>query len=228
MPPEPLPRAALFIGPALAFTAGFADASTFVGAGGIFCAHVTGNFVVLAADLALHAEQSEWLKLATFPIFVGTVLVTTWLHRRLAARARQPPARWLLAGKSALFGLAAALACVIPTSGPGPGRAAVVAMLVTAMAIQNTIHRLNPGFGPFTTVMTGNVTGWVVDVLAAAPRATPDAVLRRRQLGLVIAAFALGCAAGGLGVVRFGFVALLVPMVVTLLARSRVDAARAS
>ncbi len=126
MPPEPLPPAALVIGPAMAFTAGFADASTFVGAGGIFCAHVTGNFVVLAADLATHADQSEWLKLATFPVFVSAVLAATWLHRRIPLGPDPRSARVLLAFKSVLFVAAALLAFVIPTSAPGPGRVAVV------------------------------------------------------------------------------------------------------
>ena len=40
----------------------------------MFCAHVTGNFVVLDADVARGARADEWLKLATFPIFVSAVL----------------------------------------------------------------------------------------------------------------------------------------------------------
>ena len=218
MPPEPLPPGALFIGPALAFTAGFADASTFVGAGGIFCAHVTGNFVVLAADLATHADQSEWLKLATFPVFVGAVLAATWLHRRMPVSPDPRSARALLAFKSALFALAALLACLMPTSIPGPGRAAVVTLLVAAMGLQNAVHRLHPAFGPMTTVMTGNVTGWLVDAFA---KVTPASAPRRRLLGLVIVFFALGCTAGAVGVARLGFVVLLVPAAATLLARSR-------
>jgi uncharacterized membrane protein YoaK (UPF0700 family) len=209
---------ALLIGPALAFTAGFADASTFVGADGIFCAHVTGNFVVLAADLALHARGDEWLKLATFPIFVAAVLVSTWVHRRTAPVTSPPAARALLAAKSLLFGLAAAVAWLVPTSEPGVGRVAVVALLVTAMGIQNAIHRLNPVLGPMTTVMTGNVTAWFVDAFTPA---TPEGARKRRDVGLVIVSFAAGCAAGALGVARFGFPVLVVPTAVTLFARSQ-------
>ena len=44
--PSLSPRNATILGVSLAVTAGFADASTFVGAGQVFCAHVTGNFVV--------------------------------------------------------------------------------------------------------------------------------------------------------------------------------------
>ena len=217
-PTAPLPPEVFFVGPALAFTAGFADAASFVGAGGIFCAHVTGNFVVLAADLALRAGRDEWLKLATFPIFVAAVLAATWVHRRLPGDSAPRSARVLIAFKSLLFGVAALVACVTPSSVPGPGRVAVVALMVAAMGIQNAVHRQHPAFGPMTTVMTGNVTGWFADAFVPS---TPETASRRRLTGLVIVAFALGCTAGGLGVVRFGFAVLVVPMVVTLAVRSR-------
>jgi uncharacterized membrane protein YoaK (UPF0700 family) len=222
MPPAPAPPPSPLVGPALAFTAGFADASTFVGAGGIFCAHVTGNFVVLAADLALHAGADQWLKLATFPVFVAAVLAATAYHHRLARGLGPRSARALLAMKSALFGLAALVGVLAPTSAPGRARVAIVVILVIAMALQNAVHRLNPAFGPMTTVMTGNVTGWVSDALA--PATQPDAAeraARRTQLGFIILLFTLGCAAGALSVVRLGFVVMVVPMLVTLGARSR-------
>src|ERR1700689_4701038 len=121
------------IGPALAFTAGFSDASTYVGADGIFCAHVTGNFVVLAADLARHARADEWLKLATFPIFVAAVLASTWVHRRLAPDVSARSARALLAVESLLFGTAAIVGWFTHASVSGVGRIAIVALLITAM-----------------------------------------------------------------------------------------------
>jgi uncharacterized membrane protein YoaK (UPF0700 family) len=138
------------------------------------------------------------------------------VHRRVRRRVDV-----LLAVKSLLFAAAALVACLMPTGVPGPGRVAVVALLVTAMAIQNTVHRLHPTFGPMTTVMTGNVTGWLVEALGPS---TPEGAPRRRLVSLVIAAFVVGCATGGFGVVRFGFVVLVVPMVATLLARARVPA----
>ena len=93
------------------------------------------------------------------------------------------------------------------------------------MALQNAVQRLNPAFGPMTTVMTGNVTGWVSDALA--PATQPDAAeraaraARRKQLGFIILLFTLGCAAGALSGVRLGFGVMVVPMLVTLGARSR-------
>ena len=219
MAATPIKSSALLVGPALAFTAGFADASTFVGADGIFCAHVTGNFVVLAADLARHASADEWLKLATFPIFIAAVLTSTWVHRRLTLDVTSRSPRALLAVESLLFGIAATVGGFTDASVSGPGRIATVALLVSAMGIQNAVHRLSPTFGPMTTVMTGNVTNWFVEAFAPV---TPEGARKRRLLGIVIASFAAGCIVGALGVARFGFAMLVVPTAVTLFARSRV------
>jgi uncharacterized membrane protein YoaK (UPF0700 family) len=206
------------IGAALAFVAGFADASSFVGADGIFCAHVTGNFVVLAADLVRHAQSDEWLKLATFPVFIASVLGATWLHRKLHIEAVGRSVRLLLALTSLSFGAAAAIGLGLPSSSSGAPRSAIVALLVVAMGIQNAFHRLKPALGPMTTVMTGNLTEWLVEtvIVSAAPIAQSH-----RRLGAVILSFAVGCAAGAFGVAQFGFVVLVVPMAITLFVRSR-------
>ncbi len=207
----------LAVGPALAFMAGFADASTFVGADGIFCAHVTGNFVVLAADLARHARADEWLKLATFPLFVAAVLASTAVHRRLGPTVAPRSTRALLLVKSALFGAAVAVTFVLPTTEDGLGRTLIVSLLVIAMGIQNTLHRLNPSLGAMTTVMTGNVTAWFVESRLPGP---PGSAEKHRLLAVIIVAFAAGCVLGALGVARFGFVILVVPSVVALVVRA--------
>jgi uncharacterized membrane protein YoaK (UPF0700 family) len=210
-----LPRHTFSVVVALAYIAGFADGSTFVGADGIFCAHVTGNFVVLAADFARHARADEWLKLATFPIFVAAVLASTWFHRRRRSEPLRDSTRELLAFESVLFGAAAVTGFATTASTPGAPRVIIVALLVTAMGIQNAIHRLRPELAPMTTVMTGNVTTWLVE------RREPASAAKRRLLAAVVVAFALGCLCGGFGVARFGFAALAVPTVVAVFVRSR-------
>jgi uncharacterized membrane protein YoaK (UPF0700 family) len=212
-------RDALLVAATLAFTAGFADASTFVGADGVFCAHVTGNFVVLAADLATHVDRGEWLKLATFPIFVAAVLFTTWLGRASDKPLDAGSVRRLLLLKAALISAAAILGLTCHPSRPGPARAAIVALLVAAMGVQNAVHRLRPTLGVMTTVMTGNVTSWVAGVLL--PTAPGDRA-KRRLLGVVTLVFAVGCVGGAFGVARLGFGALVVPAMAALVARWRV------
>jgi uncharacterized membrane protein YoaK (UPF0700 family) len=213
-------RDAFALGACLAFIAGFADASSYVGADGIFCAHVTGNFVVLAADLARHAHADEWLKLATFPIFVTSVLGITRVYRGVAEPGPSST-RQLLGFMSLLFGAAAALGFVLPSSAHAATKPLIVTLLVIAMAAQNSMHRLNTSLGPMTTVMTGNVTGWLVEKIRPVPAAN---AAKHRVLGFAIAAFAVGCVTGALSVARFGFGALAAPLAVTFFARSRVRA----
>src|ERR1700723_2599095 len=59
----------------LTLVASFCDASTFVGAGRLFSAHVTGNFIVLAYDLVHGADRHEWSKLLAFPMFFSAVMI---------------------------------------------------------------------------------------------------------------------------------------------------------
>ena len=195
---------------ALAFVAGYADAVTFVGAGGIFCAHVTGNFVVLAADLARNAKADEWLKLSTFPIFVLAVYLATHLHRRVERSART-----LLLLQAVSFGAAAAVPWAIQGTA---AHKVVVVFAVIAMGIQNAMHRVSPSLGPMTTVMTGNVTQWFVEKVIPG---APENAGKHRSLGFIILAFALGCLGGAFGVQHLGFPALLIPGVLALWVRSR-------
>ncbi|WP_342379365.1 DUF1275 domain-containing protein [Myxococcus stipitatus] len=207
-PPSSTPP--LLIPTALAFIAGYADAVTFVGAGGIFCAHVTGNFVVLAADLARGAKADEWLKLATFPIFVLSVFLSSHLHRRVGRSARL-----LLLLQAVAF----AVAAVVPLALKGAAaHQVVVVFAVVAMGMQNAMHRVAPAMGPMTTVMTGNVTQWFVEKVIPG---APENVGKHRSLGFIILAFSLGCLGGAFGVHHWGFAAFLAPMGLSLLVRSR-------
>jgi uncharacterized membrane protein YoaK (UPF0700 family) len=213
-------RDAAILGATLGFVAGFADASTFVGADGVFCAHVTGNFVVLAADLALRERADEWLKLSTFPVFIFAVVGAMWLYRRIHVRLGLATVRRLLLVKAGLIGSAAIVGMVARSNVPGPARAAIVALLVTAMGIQNALHRLNPApIKAMTTVMTGNVTQWLTE--SVMPAVSQDRA-QHRLLGLIIGSFAVGCVAGAWGVASLGFGVLIVPAAVVLFARSRV------
>jgi uncharacterized membrane protein YoaK (UPF0700 family) len=215
------PRDATVLGATLAFTAGFADASTFTGADGVFCAHVTGNFVVLAVDLARNARADEWMKLATFPVFVLAVVGSTWVYRRAGAASGIPTVRGLLLFKAALIGAGAVVGVVLPSSAsvPGAARASIVTMLVLAMGVQSAVHMLHPQLGAMTTVMTGNVTRWVSEWTVPAE---PLDRTKRTLLGVIIGAFTVGCAAGAWGVFHHGFGVLALPAVVVLVARSRI------
>src|ERR1700687_6070543 len=67
----------------LSFVAGYADTSTFVGADGLFSAHVTGNFVIFAYDIVTNHIAGSWAKLIAFPVFILAVFISTLIIDRV-------------------------------------------------------------------------------------------------------------------------------------------------
>src|ERR1700759_3777013 len=77
----------------LSFNGGFVDTAGFLGLQGLFTAHVTGNFVTLAATL-LSGTHGVVAKLLALPEFVIVIAATRLLGAAL--RARDLPARRVL------------------------------------------------------------------------------------------------------------------------------------
>ena len=67
----------------LAFVAGWVDASSFVGLDNVMAAHITGNLVVLANDLARGFTVQDSVKVIILPIFFLGVMLVTVLHDRV-------------------------------------------------------------------------------------------------------------------------------------------------
>ena len=138
----------------LAFLCGFVDTIVFVHMGGLFVAHVTGNFVLLGATIvgtgasSAHSETTL-LQIASFPVFVFAAFVATLLHDRWPS----------LDARNLLWGVAGLVMVALFWSvfGAAPDVGASM-LLVCAMATLNAAQRLAPGIGPPTTVMTGNTT----------------------------------------------------------------------
>ena len=53
----------------LGFNAGYVDTAGFLALGGLFTAHVTGNFVTLGASLVHHGSDGALSKLSPQPVF---------------------------------------------------------------------------------------------------------------------------------------------------------------
>jgi uncharacterized membrane protein YoaK (UPF0700 family) len=210
----------------LAFVAGFADASTFVGAGRIFCTHMTGNLVILAADLARGVRSEDWLKLAVFPIFIVSVFVVRLIDRRRSETER-PISRALLRANVILLAVAATLGTIGDARSPGTMQIAVVVLMAIAMAIQNAFHCVTPEASQATTVMTTNLSkaimGWGSSRTSHGVTQGPGPPM----LALVVLGFVIGCAAGAIGVSRYGFVVTWVPALLTLHVSERVLRPRA-
>ena len=201
----------------MAFTAGFVDTASFVALFGLFAAHVTGNFVLIGASLANH-RPGILGKLLAFPVFLLAVAATR-LFLYHCERRHRDATRSILFGQIVfliLFLIVGVLAA--PINNADAPLAIFAGMLgVTAMAIQNAASRtLFAGHSP-TTVMTGNVTQVMMDLV--------DLVLgvnlaiahsRLRKMIPTVLGFALGAVAGGLGFVWLGFWSLVCPIIAML------------
>lgn len=192
--------------PLLACVAGYVDTIGFVLLGGVFLAHVTGNFVVAGADIAQTSSSPLGLKLLVLPVFIVGVALGWMLQRRFRERA---PFAIALTETAALAACSIAL---IIASRPSPAiphaDLLALAMGVIAMGLQAVLGRV--ARLPMTTVMTGNVTQLTSDALDALVGARgargslwPGAVL--------VLSFALGAIAAGIGVHRLGALASTLP-----------------
>ena len=126
----------------LSFNGGFVDTAGFLGLQGLFTAHVTGNFVTLAAALVLgtHGAIAKLLALPEFVLVVALARIGG-----TALRAAGLPALPVLLAVKVCFLLAFFILAV--ALGPFPDSDAPPALLtgfagVAGMAIQNAVQRV--------------------------------------------------------------------------------------
>lgn len=208
----------------LAFMCGFVDTIVFVYMGGLFVAHVTGNFVLLGATVAgapstgAHSDVAL-LQIATFPVFVLAAFLATLFHDRWPSR---DAIKLLWA-----VGILVLTASIWSVLGAAADVGASI-ILVCAMATLNAAQRLAPEIGPPTTVMTGNTTQVAI---ALARRWRPrehssDAAPNLRVPAILVAMFLLGCVLGALSAERFGLMVVALPaalLIIVLASRLRSD-----
>ncbi|KVO42116.1 YoaK family protein [Burkholderia ubonensis] len=202
----------------LAAVAGFVDTLSFVALFGLFTAHVTGNFVLIGAGIAGFG-QGILMKLSVFPAFVCGVVASNLIARSLSARPAWQCARALHAVQAVLLlGFCAAGVWATPITQPDSLPALLAGIVGTfAMGVQNAHPRVIPRAGVPNTVMTGNVTQAILDVVDLLSAGTADSVraTARARFGKMlpaIIAFAFGAASGALGFRHAGFWALLAPV----------------
>jgi len=199
----------------LGFLAGYVDTLGFIALFGLFTAHVTGNFVLIGRALA-HPTHDVLLKLLVFPVFLLAVALT----RMLVLRCQQSGGRVLrncLALQLVLL-LGGALCGWLATPIDSPDAPLVLAagmLCAAAMAVQNAYAKLLMGKVAATTVMTGNVTQLVIELVDAA-RGESGALERCAKLLWPVLAFAAGCISGAFAFILAGFGGLLLPCAILL------------
>ena len=205
----------------LSFNGGYVDTAGFLGLHGLFTAHVTGNFVTLAAALV---EGSHGIigKLIALPEFI-IVIALARLAGTALRRAGAPVLPILLSTKVVLLAAFFALAVIFgPFADPDSPAALLTGFAgIAAMALQNAVHRVHLADLPPTTLMTGSTTQATLDAvdLAIGAAANPGALHARfGRLGVSILCFAGGCAISALLYWLVGFWCLAMPVIVGALA----------
>jgi uncharacterized membrane protein YoaK (UPF0700 family) len=202
----------------LSFNGGFVDTAGFLGLQGLFTAHVTGNFVTLAATVVM-GTHGVIAKLIALPEFIVVVALARLAGSALRSRGMDA-LRPLLVAKVifllAFFMLGVAL-------GPFPNSDAPAALLtgfagIAAMAIQNAVQRVHLAHIPPTTLMTGNTTQAVLDAVDLVRGAEGNnAATIRARFGRTLRGivwFAAGCGIAALLYYWAGFWCLAVPVAV--------------
>ena len=206
-------------GASMGFLGGYVDTLGFIALFGLFTAHVTGNFVLIAVSLADPAQTPSLLKLLAFPAFILGVAAARLLVARCERRGTPATKPSYLLQLVLLLGFMACGMLAEPV-GDHAGALALTAGLLgaAAMGAHSAASKLLLTQLAPTSMMTGNVTQLVIDTVDRL-RGAADAATRARcaKFFWPVLAFALGCAAAAFAYLALGFVALLAPVAILCL-----------
>jgi uncharacterized membrane protein YoaK (UPF0700 family) len=206
----------------LSVTAGSVDVIGFLGLGGLFTSHITGNLVVLAAHLA-NGEAARLAPMLSVPVFMLVLMLVRLLASFLESAEIASLRPFLLLQFLLLTGFLVLCASQDSDIDPNAPYGVAAGMLgVAAMAVQNALVQISLKGAPSTAVMTSNVTRFTVDmgtVLFGRDRNdAASAYARAKHTWPAIVGFAAGCAAGASCEAAFGLRSLALPAGFALLA----------
>ncbi len=213
----------------LSVIAGSADVTSFL-AFGLFTAHVTGNLVILIAQILGRGTGSTCLVLSV-PLFIlvlGLVRLLAAGLEALEIKSLRP----LLLLEFLLLGGAFVLCLDSGHQRYPDARSALIAgqLAVAAMAVQNALVQLSLPGAPSTTVMTTDLTSFVMNagevLLGRNTVEVTEAHHRAKQTGQVIMGFIAGVGLGAACFAVAGKKSLGLPAALTLVALVMSPAAR--
>lgn len=212
----------------LGMIAGFVDTASFFALFGLFTAHVTGNLVTAGSALARQTQAGVVAKLAMLPIFMVAVALATLIVQAMRRRGADPLVA-LLALMTAMLAVFWGLGVALAPYADGPDAWAVIAIGgagVVALGVQNALMREALGTLSPTTVMTGNLTQFMIDLVQVYSPSTRDAKARASErqasvrglakFGWPLLGFVLGAATGAWTTGTYRLWSLSVPTVVSL------------
>jgi uncharacterized membrane protein YoaK (UPF0700 family) len=212
--PKPIPAARsaasdrLRVG-MLSAVAGYVDAAGFVTLLGLFPAHLTGEIVGMTLAVANGSGSSLRTHLAMIPVFIGSVVLGVLVARAFRRHGHTPLVPLLALMTLALL-LFSATGFLLPelkhSSHPVP---VLLVSAVAAMGFQNTFMREAVGTTCPTTVMTGNLTQFIIELVDLfiprllrehenrSPSERSKADARLKLVGTALGGFVGGAALGG-------------------------------
>jgi uncharacterized membrane protein YoaK (UPF0700 family) len=206
----------------LSVIAGASDVIGFLGLGGLFTAHITGNLVILAAHV-VSGESAPLAQMLSVPIFMIVLILTRLFAEGVEAMGFDSLHPLLLLHLLLLAGFLTLCVAAGPHLDPNAAIAIVAAMLgVSAMAVQNALLPISLKGLPATAVMTTNVTRLTVDVstmlLARDLNEVAKARRRARLTWPAVVGFVAGCGVGACFEMVVGLLSLALPVGLALLA----------
>jgi uncharacterized membrane protein YoaK (UPF0700 family) len=214
----------------LSAVAGFVDTAGFLGLFGLFTAHVTGDLVTAAATMTAGMSPGVWAKLAMVPVFMASVSIITLFARAIGRRgaATLAPLLFLMALALAAFGAAGFYLAPFAKDADAPAIALIGALGVFAMGIQNALMKGALKSFSQTTLMTGNLTQFTIDLteffwpaektdVKERARMRKAAARDARKTGFPLLGFMAGAAAGAFGMKLYGFLSMGAPALAVLI-----------
>jgi uncharacterized membrane protein YoaK (UPF0700 family) len=206
----------------LSLVAGSMDVISFLGLGGLFTAHITGNLVILAAHVAT-GEAAQVAPMLSVPVFMAALFLARLAAGMLEKVGIESLKPLLLVQFLLLAGCLAI--CLALGSGfdPNGATATVAGMIaVCALGVQNALVQVSLHGVPTTAVVTTNVARFTTDlgtILLGAGRAEEDAARRGAdKIWPSIVGFVVGCGVGALCESRYGLNAVAFPTGLALVA----------
>lgn len=200
----------------LAFLAAYVDTLGFIALFGLFTAHVTGNFILIGSALADTSQMSILLKFLAFPAFIIGVAVGRLLIAAIQRRNGRALGWSLVLQLVLLIGFMVCGMAAAPVQSPTAGWVMASGLLGTAsMGVHSAISRLLLAHLAPTSLMTGNVTQVVIDVVDML-RGASDAGTTERCIKFVwpVLSFGVGAIAAAFAYHAIGFAALVVPVLI--------------
>ena len=206
----------------LSVIAGSVDAIGFLGLGGLFTAHVTGNLVILAGHL-VSGSGAPVAPMLSVPVFVATLGLTRLLAGALERIGFASLRPLLLLQLLLLVGFLVLCVSAGPRIDPDAPIAILAGMLgVSAMAVQNALVQISLKGAPSTAVMTTNITRFMMDMGDVMLGRTSADVAKAHDRGMrtlpAIVGFAVGCGLGATCEAAIGLWSLALPAGLALVA----------